>query len=93
MSLNQDCREALSFQMRSSVYQYVDFNMHTMKNQCCLFFVLVLSFVAYGLALFSFYVLMPYAIKETSATAINLNLLSADFYALFAGLFLFHYQV
>ena len=36
---------------------------------------------------------MPIVIEKTSATSVNLNLLSADFYALLVGLFIFHYQV
>ena len=36
---------------------------------------------------------MPVALKLSSATVVNLSLLTADFYSLFCGLFLFHYKV
>lgn len=41
-------------------------------------------------ALYSF---MPVVVKMSSATAVNLSLLTADLFSLFCGLFLFHYQV
>lgn len=42
------------------------------------------------LALYSF---MPIVVKVSSATAVNLSLLTADLFSLFCGLFLFQYQV
>ncbi|KAK1882287.1 Solute carrier family 35 member F2, partial [Dissostichus eleginoides] len=35
---------------------------------------------------------MPVVVKMTSATAVNLSLLTADLFSLFCGLFLFHYS-
>lgn len=43
--------------------------------------------------MFGLYSFMPVVIKKTSATAVNLSLLTADLYSLFCGLFLFHYKV
>ena len=36
---------------------------------------------------------MPIAMQFSSATVVNLSLLTADFYSLLCGLFLFHYKV
>ena len=36
---------------------------------------------------------MPVMIKQTSAAVVNLSILSADFYAILAGLLLFKYSV
>lgn len=41
-------------------------------------------------ALYSF---MPSVVKATSATAVNLSLLTADLFSLFCGIFLFQYKV
>ena len=59
--------------------------------QYCLFAVLFV--IGFGLCLFLLYNLMPVVIKLSSATVVNLSLLTADFYSLFCGLFLFHYKV
>ena len=53
----------------------------------------VACFVAFAACLFSLYSLMPVVIEKTSAAAVNLNLLSADFYALLLGIFFFKYKV
>ncbi|KAL3211496.1 hypothetical protein MRX96_036374 [Rhipicephalus microplus] len=42
--------------------------------------------------LFLLYILMPVVIRLSSATAANLSILSADFYALAIGVFVFHYK-
>lgn len=42
--------------------------------------------------LFLLYLLMPVVIRLSSATAANLSILSADFYALAIGVFVFHYK-
>uniref|UniRef100_A0A2I2YQF6 Solute carrier family 35 member F1 n=1 Tax=Gorilla gorilla gorilla TaxID=9595 RepID=A0A2I2YQF6_GORGO len=42
--------------------------------------------------MFGLYSFMPVVIKKTSATSVNLSLLTADLYSLFCGLFLFHYK-
>ncbi|KAM9788920.1 solute carrier family 35 member F2-like [Neosynchiropus ocellatus] len=49
-------------------------------------------FASYALCMFSLYSLMPVVMKMTSATAVNLSLLTADLFSLFCGLFLFHYK-
>ncbi|XP_046876866.1 solute carrier family 35 member F2-like [Hypomesus transpacificus] len=48
-------------------------------------------FVAYALCMYGLYSCMPLVVKMTSATALNLSLLTADLFSLFCGLFLFHY--
>lgn len=53
---------------------------------------IVLYFIGFGLCLFLLYNLVPVAIKFSSATVVNLSLLTADFYSLLCGLFLFHYK-
>jgi len=55
-------------------------------------FVVVLPFVGFAVCLFLLYALMPLVIAKIGAMAVNLNLLSADFYALLLGLFLFQYK-
>ncbi|XP_067280387.1 solute carrier family 35 member F2 [Pseudorasbora parva] len=51
-----------------------------------------LLFVAYTLCMYGLYSFMPVVVKMTSATAVNLSLLTADLFSLFCGLFLFHYK-
>ncbi|XP_034407057.1 solute carrier family 35 member F2 isoform X2 [Cyclopterus lumpus] len=48
-------------------------------------------FVFYGVCMYALYSFMPVVVKMTSATAVNLSLLTADLFSLFCGLFLFHY--
>ncbi|XP_077488662.1 solute carrier family 35 member F2-like [Amblyomma americanum] len=43
-------------------------------------------------SMFLLYLLMPVVIRLSSATAANLSILSADFYALAIGVFVFHYK-
>lgn len=52
-----------------------------------------LPWLGYVACLFAVYVCMTMAIKQTNATSVNISILSADFYSLLFGLFLFHYQV
>ncbi|KAJ7995703.1 hypothetical protein DPEC_G00247350 [Dallia pectoralis] len=52
---------------------------------------IALLFAAYGLCMYTLYSCMPIVVKKTSATAVNLSLLTADLFSLFCGLFLFHY--
>ncbi|MBN3309546.1 S35F2 protein, partial [Amia calva] len=49
-------------------------------------------FSAYVLFLFTLYSFMSIIVKMTSATAVNLSLLTADLFSFFCGLFLFHYK-
>lgn len=48
--------------------------------------------VGFALSMFVLYSLMPVVMALTSATAVNLSILSADFYALVVGIYLFGYQ-
>lgn len=50
-------------------------------------------FVVYVLCMFALYSFMPIVMEMTSATAVNLALLTADLFSLFCGLFLFQYKV
>lgn len=51
-----------------------------------------LLFAVYALCMYALYSLMPIVVRMTSATAVNLSLLTADLFSLFCGLFLFHYK-
>ncbi|XP_051956571.1 solute carrier family 35 member F2-like [Xyrauchen texanus] len=46
-------------------------------------------FAAYTLCMYGLYSFMPVVVKMTSATAVNLSLLTADLFSLFCGMFLF----
>jgi solute carrier family 35, member F1/2 len=48
---------------------------------------------AYTLTLFAFYVVTPTVMKVTGATAVNLSLLTADFYSLIIGVLMFQFKV
>ncbi|XP_067464891.1 solute carrier family 35 member F2 [Thunnus thynnus] len=48
-------------------------------------------FAVYTLCMYALYSFMPVVVKMTSATAVNLSLLTADLFSLFCGIFLFHY--
>lgn len=48
-------------------------------------------FAVYALCMYALYSFMPVVVKMTSATAVNLSLLTADLFSLFCGIFLFHY--
>ncbi|XP_051903249.1 solute carrier family 35 member F2 [Hippocampus zosterae] len=54
-------------------------------------FHIAMLFILYVLCMFALYSFMPVVVKRTSATAVNLSLLTADLFSLFCGLFLFHY--
>ncbi|KAM6965237.1 LOW QUALITY PROTEIN: solute carrier family 35 member F1 [Aplochiton taeniatus] len=51
-----------------------------------------LLYIGFSACMFGLYSFMPVVIKRTSATAVNLSLLTADLYSLFCGLFLFQYR-
>ncbi|XP_053166957.1 solute carrier family 35 member F2 isoform X2 [Hemicordylus capensis] len=53
---------------------------------------IALLFLAFALCMFGLYSFMPIVIKVTSATSVNLGILTADLYSLFFGLFLFGYK-
>ncbi|XP_029925695.1 solute carrier family 35 member F2 isoform X2 [Myripristis murdjan] len=52
---------------------------------------IIMLFAVYALCMYALYSVMPVVVKMTSATAVNLSLLTADLFSLFCGLFLFHY--
>lgn len=49
--------------------------------------------LGFSLSLFMMYLLMPVVMRMSSATAVNLSILSADFYALLIGVYVFQYKV
>ncbi|NXO23025.1 S35F2 protein, partial [Cisticola juncidis] len=51
-----------------------------------------LLFVAFALCMFALYSFMPVVMEVTSATSVNLGILTSDLYSLFFGLFLFYYN-
>ncbi|XP_029903177.1 solute carrier family 35 member F1 [Myripristis murdjan] len=51
-----------------------------------------LLYIGFSACMFGLYSFMPVVMKRTSATSVNLSLLTADLYSLFCGLFLFHYK-
>ncbi|XP_076137624.1 solute carrier family 35 member F2 [Alosa pseudoharengus] len=51
-----------------------------------------LLLAGFALCMYILYSFMPVVVKMTSATAVNLSLLTADLFSLFFGLFLFHYS-
>ncbi|NXL74257.1 S35F2 protein, partial [Leptocoma aspasia] len=53
---------------------------------------IALLFIAFALCMFGLYSFMPVVIKVTSATSVNLAILTSDLYSLFLGLFLFRYK-
>uniref|UniRef100_A0A286XZT2 Solute carrier family 35 member F2 n=1 Tax=Cavia porcellus TaxID=10141 RepID=A0A286XZT2_CAVPO len=53
---------------------------------------IALLLLAFALCMFCLYSFMPLVIKVTSATSVNLGILTADLYSLFFGLFLFGYK-
>ncbi|NXT12420.1 S35F2 protein, partial [Prunella fulvescens] len=53
---------------------------------------IVLLFTAFALCMFGLYSFMPVVIKITSATSVNLAILTSDLYSFFLGLYLFFYK-
>uniref|UniRef100_A0A8C9ZHI4 Solute carrier family 35 member F2 n=1 Tax=Sander lucioperca TaxID=283035 RepID=A0A8C9ZHI4_SANLU len=47
---------------------------------------------AYALCMYTLYSCMPIVVKLSSATSVNLSLLTADLFSLFCGIFLFQYN-
>ncbi|XP_020382762.1 solute carrier family 35 member F2 [Rhincodon typus] len=52
----------------------------------------VLLFTAFAVCMFGWYSFLPLVIKISSATSVNLAILTADLYSIFFGIFLFHYK-
>ncbi|XP_063061112.1 solute carrier family 35 member F2 [Engraulis encrasicolus] len=52
---------------------------------------LVLLLAGFALCMYLLYSFMPVVVRMTSATAVNLSMLTADLFSLFCGLFLFQY--
>lgn len=53
----------------------------------------IVLLAAFTLTLFTYYTITPIVMKITSAMAINLSLLTADFYTLVIGVLLFQFKV
>ncbi|CAL8268122.1 unnamed protein product [Merluccius merluccius] len=53
---------------------------------------IMMLFAVYALCMYALYSFMPTVVRLTSATAVNLSLLTADLFSLFCGLFLFQYK-
>ncbi|NXO33376.1 S35F2 protein, partial [Locustella ochotensis] len=53
---------------------------------------IALMFTVFALCMFALYSSMPVVMKVTSATSVNLGILTSDLYSLFFGLFLFFYN-
>ncbi|XP_072248135.1 solute carrier family 35 member F2-like [Leuresthes tenuis] len=51
-----------------------------------------LLFSAFALCMYALYSFMPIVVKLSSATSVNLSLLTADLFSLFCGIFLFQYN-
>ncbi|KAM6987526.1 solute carrier family 35 member F2-like [Tautogolabrus adspersus] len=51
-----------------------------------------LLFAAFGLCMYALYSCMPIVMKLSSATSVNLSMLTADLFSLFCGIFLFQYK-
>ncbi|XP_054884613.1 solute carrier family 35 member F2-like [Poeciliopsis prolifica] len=51
-----------------------------------------LLLAAYALCMYALYSCMPIVMKLSSATSVNLSLLTADLFSLFCGIFLFQYN-
>ncbi|XP_077396558.1 solute carrier family 35 member F2-like isoform X2 [Festucalex cinctus] len=50
-------------------------------------------FAAFACCMFGLYSLMPVVMKESSAAAVNLSMLTADIFSIFCGIFIFRYNV
>eukprot|EP00066_Takifugu_rubripes_P020342 XP_011609608.1 PREDICTED: solute carrier family 35 member F2 [Takifugu rubripes] len=53
---------------------------------------IIFLFAVYVFSMVALYSFMPSVVKATSATAVNLSLLTADLFSLFCGIFLFQYK-
>nr|XP_055052570.1 solute carrier family 35 member F2 isoform X1 [Misgurnus anguillicaudatus] len=53
---------------------------------------IALVLAGYSLCMYGFYSMMPVAVELSSATAVNLSLLTGDIFSLFFGIFLFQYN-
>uniref|UniRef100_A0AAF5I2U0 Uncharacterized protein n=1 Tax=Strongyloides stercoralis TaxID=6248 RepID=A0AAF5I2U0_STRER len=49
-------------------------------------------YLLFSISMFIFYSMVSIVLQKTSALMFNLSILTADFYSLIAGIFLFHYQ-
>ncbi|XP_022249110.1 solute carrier family 35 member F2-like [Limulus polyphemus] len=52
----------------------------------------VAALLVFSTCLFLLYVIMPFLMKITSATAVNLSILTSDFYSLLFGIYLLKYE-
>ncbi|XP_061734417.1 solute carrier family 35 member F2-like [Nerophis ophidion] len=51
-----------------------------------------LLLAVFASCMFALYSFMPVVMKKSSATAVNLSMLTSDLFSLFCGIFLFHYS-
>ncbi|VDI38628.1 solute carrier family 35, member F1/2 [Mytilus galloprovincialis] len=72
--------------------QFAVFERHEVENVNFYSAEIVICFVGFTICQFALYTCMTIVIQQTSATTVNISLLTADFYTLLLGLFLFKYQ-
>ncbi|XP_067674850.1 solute carrier family 35 member F1-like [Haliotis asinina] len=72
--------------------QFVILERHEVSNLDFTRYEIVLPWLGFVLCQFLIYSCMTIVIQYTSATSVNLSILSADFYSMLFGLFLFHYK-
>lgn len=59
----------------------------------CVFFVAAMIYVAFAVCQYFYYTVMPVVMRLSSATVVNLSLLTSDLYTLLIGLLIFGYKV
>ncbi|CAG2211949.1 SLC35F1_2 [Mytilus edulis] len=72
--------------------QFAVFERHEVESVDFYSAEIVICFVGFTICQFALYTCMTIVIQQTSATTVNISLLTADFYTLLLGLFLFKYQ-
>lgn len=72
--------------------QFVFLEKHEVENIDFSSYKIILYFAGFTICQFVLYACMTVVIQQTSATTVNISLLTADFYTLLFGLFLFKYQ-
>lgn len=72
--------------------QFAFLEKHEVENIDYSSYKIILFFVGFTICQFALYTCMTVVIQKTSATTVNISLLTADFYTLLFGLCLFKYQ-
>lgn len=72
--------------------QFTVLERHEVVNLGLTSYKIVLLLIGFAVCQFLQYVLIAVIVEHTSATVFNLSILSADFYALLIGIFLFKYE-